>query len=199
MILIYGKTKMKREEQNNENEVAHSIEAGAHPCGAKSIDEEARDEEARESDSGASRRRFLQRGAMAGGGLVLGLTARSAIAADSNQAQANQAQSDKAQDEVVLKLRENKELSSVGGSRIVETRDDKIIVARVEEAKFVACSAICTHKGCQVVYEHSSKQFVCPCHKARYGLDGQVLRGPAKLPLKSYSTDTAAIIALKKK
>ena len=169
---------MKREEQNSENEAAH--EAGA-------------------SDSGASRRRFLQRGAMAGGGLVLGLTARAATAADSNQAQADKVQSDKAQDEVVLKLQENKELSTVGGSRIVETRDDKIIVARVAEAKFVACSAICTHKGCQVVYEHSSKEFVCPCHKARYGLDGRVLRGPAKLPLKSYSTDTAAIVALKKK
>jgi cytochrome b6-f complex iron-sulfur subunit len=187
----------QREEKHNAQN--NEIEALSSGTGANEAGDDVAREKVGESSSGESRRRFLQRGAMAGGGLVLGLTSRSAIAAEPDKTQSGPSQSDKAPGEVVLKLQENKELSNVGGSRIVETRDDKIIVARVEEAKFVACSAICTHKGCQVVYEHSSKQFVCPCHKARYGLDGQVLRGPARLPLKSYATDTAAVIALKKK
>lgn len=170
-------------------ELAH---ASANSSATQSADE------ARES-----RRRFLQRGALAGGGLVLGLAGRGAIAAEANATQnatgADSTQATQTPSEIVLKLGEHKELSLVGSSQIIETRDDKIIVARTEEAKFVACSAVCTHKGCLVVYDHPNKQFACPCHKARYSLDGQVVRGPARLPLKQYSTDTAAVVSLKKK
>jgi thiosulfate dehydrogenase [quinone] large subunit len=45
-------------------------------------------------------------------------------------------------------------------------------------------SAICTHAGCTVGYVDSDKRFHCPCHGAVYdGASGQVLAGPAPLPL----------------
>jgi thiosulfate dehydrogenase [quinone] large subunit len=44
---------------------------------------------------------------------------------------------------------------------------------------FVAFSATCTHAGCQVRYEPSTVQFVCPCHGGVYDArTGQVLQGP---------------------
>ncbi len=45
-------------------------------------------------------------------------------------------------------------------------------------------SAICTHAGCTVAYLDSDHRFHCPCHGAVYdGASGQVLAGPAPLPL----------------
>lgn len=132
-----------------------------------------------------SRRQFLRRGAVASGSLVLGLAARGV--AEEKAATSS---------ELVLKMRDYKDLSRVGGFQVIATKDDKIIVARTEESVFVACSAICTHRGCQLQYEHSSKQFICPCHGARFNLNGQVARGPATRPLKSYKADSAAIIKL---
>ena len=95
-----------------------------------------------------------------------------------------------------LGLKEHKALSKVGGFEIIPIANDTLIVACVEAASFVACSAICPHKGCKVVYEHDAKEFVCPCHDSRFALDGRVLKGPAKAPLKSYATDVAAVISL---
>lgn len=95
-----------------------------------------------------------------------------------------------------LGLKEHKALSKVGGFEIIPMANDTLIVARTEAASFVACSAICPHKGCKVVYEHDAKEFVCPCHDSRFALDGRVLKGPAKTPLKSYATDVAAVISL---
>lgn len=49
---------------------------------------------------------------------------------------------------------------------------------------FLAYSAVCTHNGCIVGYDQPSKTFQCPCHGAVYsGSSGQVLGGPAPLPL----------------
>jgi thiosulfate dehydrogenase [quinone] large subunit len=44
---------------------------------------------------------------------------------------------------------------------------------------FVAFSATCTHAGCQVRYDPSTVQFLCPCHGGVYDArTGQVLQGP---------------------
>lgn len=41
----------------------------------------------------------------------------------------------------------------------------------------------CTHLGCAFHYEEGKRQFLCPCHDSWFGLDGQVLTGPAPRPL----------------
>lgn len=48
-----------------------------------------------------------------------------------------------------------------------------------------AVTSICTHNGCNVVLE-DNKGFGCPCHDSEYDLQGAVLQGPAKLPLKHF-------------
>ena len=58
----------------------------------------------------------------------------------------------------------------------------KILVVRRGE-RFVGLQATCTHLGCTVAWNAASQQVECPCHGARYDLQGQVLRGPAREPL----------------
>ena len=50
--------------------------------------------------------------------------------------------------------------------------------------RYDAFSAVCTHAGCTVDFDSSSKQFVCPCHGGTYSAsDGRVLGGPPPSPL----------------
>ncbi|BDU74344.1 QcrA and Rieske domain-containing protein [Mesoterricola silvestris] len=48
-----------------------------------------------------------------------------------------------------------------------------------------AVSSICTHNGCSVLLEEG-RSFGCPCHDSEYDLQGNVLQGPARLPLKHF-------------
>ena len=41
-----------------------------------------------------------------------------------------------------------------------------------------ALSSICPHMGCQVQVQSAGKSFVCPCHRASFGADGQRLPDP---------------------
>ena len=43
----------------------------------------------------------------------------------------------------------------------------------------LALSEKCTHLGCRVSYQETRQEFVCPCHKSAYNLQGKRLRGPA--------------------
>jgi Rieske Fe-S protein len=42
----------------------------------------------------------------------------------------------------------------------------------------------CTHQGCQV--EPAGDRLACPCHGSEYTFEGQVLQGPAPLPLRRF-------------
>ncbi len=41
-----------------------------------------------------------------------------------------------------------------------------------------ALSSICPHMGCQVQLQSGGKNFVCPCHRASFGVGGQQLPDP---------------------
>ena len=42
----------------------------------------------------------------------------------------------------------------------------------------------CTHLGCTFPWNENAEQFQCPCHGSLYDPAGNVVRGPAPLPLK---------------
>lgn len=62
-----------------------------------------------------------------------------------------------------------------------------VILIHLDNGKFVAYSSICTHAGCQVQFDPSMKDIVCPCHGAVYdpNSNAQVIGGPAPYPLQS--------------
>ena len=50
-----------------------------------------------------------------------------------------------------------------------------------------AVSPTCTHKGCIIEWKADQKQFVCPCHSAKFSPTGQVVEAPAERPLKVFT------------
>lgn len=52
---------------------------------------------------------------------------------------------------------------------------------------YVALSDICTHAGCAVLYDSSTKTLPCPCHGSLFNINGTVLRGPAVTSLHKYA------------
>jgi thiosulfate dehydrogenase [quinone] large subunit len=63
-------------------------------------------------------------------------------------------------------------------------------VVQPRAGAFVAFSAVCTHAGCTVAFVESAEQFQCPCHGSIYSAStGEVIQGPALLPLPSIGLD----------
>lgn len=59
-----------------------------------------------------------------------------------------------------------------------------LYVYRRGEGEFSAVSTRCMHQGCQV--EPVAGHLICPCHGSEYSNDGAVLKGPTRLPLRSF-------------
>lgn len=72
--------------------------------------------------------------------------------------------------------------------KVLVSSDKKIaVVSNPNDAtKVLAVNAACTHKGCVVVWNSANKEFVCPCHDAKFAADGAVRQGPADKPLQSF-------------
>lgn len=85
-------------------------------------------------------------------------------------------------------------LANPGGSVVVQTATDTIIVVRKSATAVAAVSAICTHQGCQTTYQAGTMLLFCPCHGAEFSLTGSVVRGPASVPVKAYTATVSGTI-----
>ncbi len=74
-------------------------------------------------------------------------------------------------------------LNSVGGY----VYKNNIIIIRTGDNQYTALSSICTHQGCIVSYNASTKRLPCPCHGSVFSITGSVLNGPASRSLKKYN------------
>lgn len=64
----------------------------------------------------------------------------------------------------------------VGGAAVFA--DQNVIVTQPTAGKYEGFSATCPHQGCTVT-DVEGNTLVCPCHGSTFGLDGQLLQGPA--------------------
>lgn len=69
-------------------------------------------------------------------------------------------------------------------------KDQKVWLIRREKGLY-ALSAICTHLGCTPRWVNEDGLFKCPCHGSNYTIDGDVVAGPAPLPLWRFSIGLA--------
>ncbi len=93
------------------------------------------------------------------------------------------------QDQTIsLTEEESASLLASAGTPLVkpEGLKDKILVIHSRDGRLHAVSSICTHMGCDVLYDKNLGHIRCPCHGSRYGLEGHNIKGPAKRPLKQY-------------
>ena len=72
---------------------------------------------------------------------------------------------------------------SPGTGAIVRIRGRRCAVHRTAEGELCAVSPRCTHLGCLVRFNDAEVAWECPCHGSRFGIDGEVIQGPATRPL----------------
>jgi glycine/D-amino acid oxidase-like deaminating enzyme/nitrite reductase/ring-hydroxylating ferredoxin subunit len=77
-----------------------------------------------------------------------------------------------AQDRAVQSLRP-------GEGGVFDSDEGKVAVCRDRQNVMHACSAVCTHLGCDVAWNGAEQTWDCPCHGSRFSPDGVVLNGPA--------------------
>ncbi|MGF7079378.1 FAD-dependent oxidoreductase [Mucilaginibacter sp. UYCu711] len=66
-----------------------------------------------------------------------------------------------------------------GTGKVVEVNGEKIAAYRDDAGTIHALSPVCTHAKCIVNWNGEEKSWDCPCHGARYDIEGKVLTGPA--------------------
>jgi menaquinol-cytochrome c reductase iron-sulfur subunit len=58
-----------------------------------------------------------------------------------------------------------------------------VFVYRSSETELKVFSNICPHLACRVVWYDDKKEYICPCHDAHFGIEGNVLSGPPPRPM----------------
>lgn len=64
-------------------------------------------------------------------------------------------------------------------------------IIKLTDNSFTAAILVCPHQGCGVEYSNNEeKQYVCPCHGARFTQQGVVIKGPATTNLTTLNTSS---------
>ncbi len=63
----------------------------------------------------------------------------------------------------------------------------RLLLRNIDGKEIVALALTCTHRGCEV--QPLPDGFECPCHGSEYDERGNVIEGPARLPLKRFAVE----------
>ena len=61
-----------------------------------------------------------------------------------------------------------------------------VYVLRKADNSVSVLSNVCTHLSCRVTWKEETQSYDCPCHDARFTIDGEVISGPPPRPLDQY-------------
>lgn len=81
---------------------------------------------------------------------------------------------------------ENPPFPEPGNTAIVRTEGRLIGIYCDEEGILHGVNPKCTHLHCIVQWNNAELTWDCPCHGSRFDMDGNVVEGPALLPLERY-------------
>lgn len=77
----------------------------------------------------------------------------------------------------------------------LRTRRQRVYVVRTgdgdEPGAFRVLTAVCPHAGCTIQWNEPDKQFVCPCHGARFDPRGEDNSDPAPRPMDALDISVA--------
>jgi len=93
------------------------------------------------------------------------------------------------EDHLVIDLTKAHSLRDVGNAAWItdEGRSLKLIIIHAEKREYVVLSRLCTHGAQTVSYNRRRRLLQCNnFNHSNFSLDGQVVKGPAETPLKSY-------------
>lgn len=82
------------------------------------------------------------------------------------------------------KLTDKEQLETLAGlapgeAKLVKFAGHSIALYKEENGNLHALNPVCTHMKCDVSWNTAERSWDCPCHGARYDIDGKVLTGPA--------------------
>lgn len=86
--------------------------------------------------------------------------------------------------EVVSKLFASEEMNGLADlamdeGKVIQLDKQKVGIYKDQQGAVHAVNATCTHMGCTISWNQTEKSWDCPCHGARFSIDGTVLNGPA--------------------
>jgi Rieske Fe-S protein len=67
-----------------------------------------------------------------------------------------------------------------GDATVVHYEGKSLALYKNEAGKVFALNPVCTHAKCIVGWNRAEQSWDCPCHGARYDINGNVLTGPAR-------------------
>ena len=94
----------------------------------------------------------------------------------------------------------------VGLTFVAETQDafehsllpHNVWAVKGADGSITVFSPVCTHLGCQVFWDKTRSQFVCPCHNSIFTKDGALVSGPAPRGLDTLpSTVKGGVLSVK--
>lgn len=77
-----------------------------------------------------------------------------------------------------------------GQGAVIRRGLKKVAVYRDKAGKLHEVSAVCTHLGCIVHWNSLEGTWDCPCHGSRFGIDGEVVNGPATTGLEKLASES---------
>ncbi|NMC56269.1 MAG: FAD-dependent oxidoreductase [Eubacteriaceae bacterium] len=66
-----------------------------------------------------------------------------------------------------------------GDGKVIEINGQRAGAYRDEQGKLHIVNTTCTHMGCELNWNSAEKTWDCPCHGSRFGIDGDIIEGPA--------------------
>ena len=96
-----------------------------------------------------------------------------------------------ADDKIIIPKKDAQSLAKPKGVMLTNApRIGRLLLRNVDGKEIVALALTCTHRGCEV--QPLPDGFECPCHGSEYDERGNVIEGPARLPLKRFVVEETA-------